>query len=134
MRPSASARLRRAHLILQSCGSRSSLAPIVFQEGRERVSCFIDVSWASSDAVHGRSKIGVVPAGKVVTGALVSSEFSAVGVVSLGFGVKVTVEVIATGDAVATVGEALEVAFPHGGQGLGADMALLALIIVNRFE
>ena len=63
-----------------------------------------------------------------------TSEWSAVGVVSLGFGVKVTVEVIATGDAVAKVGEALEVALPHGGQGLGADMALLALKVVKRCE
>ena len=69
-----------------------------------------------------------------MTGSLVSSEWSAGGVVSLGFGVKVTVEVIATGGAFANVGEALEVALPHGGQGLGADIALLALNAAKRCE
>ena len=69
-----------------------------------------------------------------MTGAFVSSEWSAIGVVSLGFGVKVTVEVMATGGAGAKVGEAVEVVLPHGGQGLGADMALLALTVVKRCE
>ena len=75
-----------------------------------------------------------MPVGRVGTEAFVSSEGSAIGVVSLGFGVKVTVEVMATGGAGAKVGEAFEVVLPHGGHGLGADMALLARKVDKRRE
>ena len=54
MRPSWSARFKRPHRILHSCGSRCSRAPIVFQDGRERVSCFMFANSRSSDSVHAR--------------------------------------------------------------------------------
>ena len=75
-----------------------------------------------------------MPAGRAGTGAFDSSEGSASGVVSLGFGVKVTVEVMATGGVGAKVGDVFGVVFPHGGQGLGADIALLARMVVKRRE
>ena len=43
------------HLNLHTWGSRWSLAPIVFQEGRDFVSCFILISSWSSALVHGRN-------------------------------------------------------------------------------
>ena len=54
MRPSWSARFKRPHLTLHSCGSRCNLAPMVFQEGRDRVSCFIRASSRSSASFHSR--------------------------------------------------------------------------------
>ena len=56
------------------------------------------------------------------------------GVVSFRFGVKVTVEVIATGGVGAKVGETFEVVVPHGGHRLGADIALLARKVDRRRE
>ena len=75
-----------------------------------------------------------MPVGRVGTEAFDSSEGSAIGVVSLGFGVKVTVEVIATGAVGAKGGETFEGFLPHGGQGLGADIALLARKLDKRRE
>ena len=87
--------------------------------------------------VHGRSKIGLLPPLKVgISGAegFVSSEGSAAGVVSFGFGVKVTAEVIATGAMGVEVEETFGVAFPQGGHGLGAGIALLARKVDKRCE
>ena len=76
----------------------------------------------------------MVPVGRTVAGSLVSSEWSTVGLVSWGFGVKVTVEVTATGGALANDGGAFDVALPHGGQGLDAVMALLDRNSAKRCE
>ena len=81
--------------------------------------------------------MGLVPPRKVgMSGAevFVSSEGLGTGVVSFGFGVKVTVEVIATGGVGAKVGETFEVVLPQGGHGLGADIALLARKVDKRRE
>ena len=87
--------------------------------------------------VHGRSKIGLVPPRKVgISGAggFVSSEGSVAGFVSFGFGVNVTVEVMATGGGGDTVEEIFGIALPQGGHGFGAGIALLARKVDNRCE
>ena len=48
MRPYCCVCFRMPHRSLQTCGSRRSLAPIVFQEGRDLVSCFMLASSRSS--------------------------------------------------------------------------------------
>ena len=87
--------------------------------------------------VHRRSRTGLVPPRKVgISGAegFVSSEGSATGVVSFGLGVKVTVEVIATGGVGIEVEETFGIAFPQGGHGFGAGIALLARKVDRRCE
>ena len=87
--------------------------------------------------VHRRSRIGLLPPLKVgISGAegFVSSEGSAAGVVSFGLGVKVTVEVIATGGVGVKVEETLGIALPQGGHGFGAGIALLARKVDKRCE
>ena len=112
MRPSASARFNRDHLILHSCGSRSSLAPIVFQDGRDRVSCFMAVSWRPSGSVHGRfNNAAPAPETSVLDPRLPSLRFGE-GIFSLGFGVNVIVEVTATGEAFAMAGGGFGEALP----------------------
>ena len=84
--------------------------------------------------VHGRSRIGLFPPRKVgVSGAggFISSEGSVAGMVSLGLGVSVTVEVMATGGGGDKAGGAFGIAFPQGGHGLGAGNALLARKVDN---
>ena len=124
MRPSALARFRRAHLILQSCGSRPSRALMLFQDGRKQVSCFIAVSWASSGSVYGWFSSAAPARGtSVIDPRLPSLRFGG-GTVSLGLGVKVTVEVMAIGEAFAATREGVGEAFPKDWKGLGAVVAL----------
>ena len=88
-------------------------APMLFQDGRERVSCFIAVSWASSGSVHGRLSSSASVPGTIVCDPRRPSLRFGGGVVSLGFGVKVTVEVMAIGEAFATTGGGVGEAFPR---------------------
>ena len=81
--------------------------------------------------------MGLLPPLKVgISGAegFVSSEGSASGVVSFGLGVKVTVEVIATGGMGVDVEETFGIALPQGGHGFGAGIALLARKVDKRCE
>ena len=85
--------------------------------------------------VHGRSRIGLVPprmVGISEVGGFISSDGSGAGLVSLGFGVNVTVEVMATGGGGDKAGGALGIAFPQGGLGLGVDSALFARTVDSR--
>ena len=87
--------------------------------------------------VHGRSRIGLLPPRKVgISGAggFSSSDGSVAGLVSLGFGVNVTVEVMATGGGGDKAGGAFGMAFPQGGHGLGAGRALFARMVDKRCE
>ena len=84
--------------------------------------------------VHGRSRIGLFPPRKVGfsgAGGFISSEGSVAGMVSLGLGVNVTVEVMATGGGGDKAGGAFGIAFPQGGHGFGAGNALLARKVDN---
>ena len=91
------------------------------------MSCFIEVSCASSVVVHGRSRIGLLPPRRVgisEEGGFISSDGSVAGLVSLGLGVNVTVEVMATGGGGDKVGVVFGIAFPQRGHGFGAGNAL----------
>ena len=79
--------------------------------------------------------MGLFPTRKVgisEAGGFISSDCSVAGFVSFGFGVKVTVEVIATGGGGDKAGGAFGMALPQGGQGFGAGIALLARTVDSR--